>query len=65
MIEVTIINAFKCLSCGVFEEEMTKIGPMIFCRTCAWKIFDINSKTSEVLADTAEYKKWITKYKEG
>jgi len=57
----------RCLKDGKVEEEMVKVGPMIFCKKCFTKEFieteAYDNETGIVPSDSKEYKKWLVKYK--
>jgi len=51
----------KCLRCGKIEEEMVKIGALVFCNECSDYLF---STDDPVRQERDEYLKWLQKHHE-
>ena len=47
---IFIFNNAKCVNCGALEEEMRRVGAVIFCLSCCVKIF----KTIDPVRDERE-----------
>ena len=56
----------KCIRCHVIEEEMTMIGPIHFCNSCASAEFTmlVDPVDGHIDMSTGMYQKWLNIYKE-
>jgi hypothetical protein len=58
----------KCLKCGKLHEKMLRVGCMVFCRKCAFEVFDFSFALGDESFLKAEvphnkiYSKWLKKY---
>jgi len=68
MAKALIFHNSTCLNCHKCEQNMIKVGPMVFCNDC-WnsELVQKGMKVDEngdVNPFSKLYKKWIKKYKE-
>ena len=56
----------KCLCCKCIEEEMIKVGCLVFCEKCFRQEFQeawiLTGRDYTVSHDSNEYKKWLKVY---
>ena len=63
-----MIYNYACLKCDAIDDEMTKVGPMVFCNNC-FKVEFVDTdewtqeKGWEIDPKGETYKDWLVSYK--